>query len=350
MDFVLLVSVLHLPILVRATLILLRLPFLVRAPTPNLLLLPFLVRATLSLLWLVRATLSLLPILVRATPSLLRLPFLVTIRAIPTRRAVHHFPPNSLAFSRAIIVHSYIRTRTRVRFPPNSRHQQAPPSRQGLQKKKSFVMRVFFWHCCRFVGLQRRLLRCRHYVCMGWLVILVLIVTVYSFSSKGAWSPPITEHETGKAEELQIWQQRIVIRSNLHHQDIMLSSKTTEQLPEGQRLPSKSEQLPPPTSSIQTTLHNSSTSNVASYSARPTPVLDTHGIKIIPKSPVLVAEDHALQITCVAIQLMHRQEQFAPYMTFELPTMSLVQERKLSMALRPGDEGLTYKAHLENCL
>lgn len=66
------------------------------------------------------------------------------------------------------------------------------------------------------------------------------------------------------------------------------------------------------------------------------PVLDKDGIKIMPKAPV-VPEGHALQISCVAKQLIQRQEQVAPYLTFQFPPMPSKYERRVSMTLRPGE-------------
>ena len=66
------------------------------------------------------------------------------------------------------------------------------------------------------------------------------------------------------------------------------------------------------------------------------PVLDKDGIKIMPKAPV-VPEGNTLQISCVAKQLIKRQEQDAPYLTFQFPPMPGKYERKISMILRPGE-------------
>lgn len=69
-------------------------------------------------------------------------------------------------------------------------------------------------------------------------------------------------------------------------------------------------------------------------------VLDKDSIKIMPRSPV-VPEGHTLQVSCVAIQLLNRQEGQAPYMTFEFPPMEERDEKKISMALRPGELGVS---------
>ena len=56
----------------------------------------------------------------------------------------------------------------------------------------------------------------------------------------------------------------------------------------------------------------------------------------MPQAPV-VPEGHALQVSCVTAQLLARQEGMAPYMTFEFPPMDEKYEKKIAMALRPGE-------------
>lgn len=75
--------------------------------------------------------------------------------------------------------------------------------------------------------------------------------------------------------------------------------------------------------------------------ATPAPVQDTldqANIKLMPRSAV-VPEGHSLQVTCASAQLLRHQMENAPYMTFELPSMTQVLEQKVSVILRPGKKG-----------
>lgn len=178
------------------------------------------------------------------------------------------------------------------------------------------MTRVVSLLCCWLLRPRRRLVLCRGCGCLAWLLTLALLAVLYGHSSKGAWSPPALEREGDRRE---LWERSVIQKED---------DNTSLQ---------KSGSIAPLTSDYHQT-----TTSVFNVSTTPTPgpALDTRGIRMMPKSPVLVAEGHALQITCVSIQLMQRQEGHAPYLTFELPLMSPSQERKLSVTLRPGTDTL----------
>ncbi len=86
--------------------------------------------------------------------------------------------------------------------------------------------------------------------------------------------------------------------------------------------------------------HTTSPSPVPSSHSQTTPsplppVLDTKGVKIVPKQAT-VPEGHSLQVTCLSMQLMHMRGENAPHVTFELPLMSTALERKVLVTISPG--------------
>ena len=64
-------------------------------------------------------------------------------------------------------------------------------------------------------------------------------------------------------------------------------------------------------------------------------VLDTVNIRISPKQ-LTVSEGHSSQLVCMSMQLLNGNGGSAPYMTFELPPMSLKDEQNVKLELRPG--------------
>ena len=161
---------------------------------------------------------------------------------------------------------------------------------------------------CRRIARFRRLLRYALCLCVCWLPLIALIITAYSCNKEGAWSPP-------------------GVKTVVHSDQPVINDRTSQQHVNSTWI-----------SAQYTYLHISPHKTTPTPStANEVPILDTYGIKIMPKSPILVAEGHSLQVSCVATQLLHRQQDQAPYLTFELPQPSLAREQQLSMSLRPGN-------------
>lgn len=184
--------------------------------------------------------------------------------------------------------------------------------------------------------LRCRLLRYSHSLCLGWLVLL-MVVTVYEWAWS-AQSSGLGLGGVGVGDVSRHWE----MDRTLWRRDGLLSNLSSQHnlSRQGQRLPSSH----PSDGKValhffrlnKTTPIHHAPSNITPSSAPPTPLLDTVGIRLMPKSPILVSEGHSLKVTCVALQLMHRHQDDAPYITFEFPPMPRTLERQIIMMLRPG--------------
>lgn len=165
-------------------------------------------------------------------------------------------------------------------------------------------------------------------------LILLILAVIWAYSwIRGAWSHSAHIQPAIREEELN--------RSHVgdRYPDKHELSMDARGLTKIELLLSQHQESNHTLSNTLSTMTYRSLSNHSHTAANPPslspPVLDTKGIKIVPKR-VTVPEGHALKLTCVSTHLLYRQGNQAPYMTFEFPPMSSTLERNILITLAPG--------------